>query len=400
MATMSTIRSVETRHCDAGWRNYHFLRITTDDGVVGWSEYDEHLGATGLTTVLEEMAPTLIDEPVEATERIRAKLVGKARQSFTGVMAMALGTIENALLDAKAKELGVPCFDLLGGAVREEIPVYWSHCGSYRISRPEFYEPVETLEDVTALGEEVRDSQFSALKTNIFDFSGDEPTYWAPGFGQPFHPSLTIEDSQIRELRRYLKALREGTGPEVDILLDLNYNAKPEGYIRILQELADFDLFWVEIDSPNAAALADIRSESPHPISSCETLVPHESFVPYLEQQAMDVVIIDALWNGIFQSTKIASMADAHQLHVAPHNYYGHLATFMNAHLAAAVPNLRIMETDIDRIPWDDELFSATPEYRDGKLQLPDEPGWGCEPDEAALERHPPKDADDLDIEA
>ena len=227
---MSTIRSVETRHCDAGWRNYHFLRITTDDGVVGWSEYDEHLGATGLTTVLEEMAPTLIDEPVEATERIRAKLVGKARQSFTGVMAMALGTIENALLDAKAKELGVPCFDLLGGAVREEIPVYWSHCGSYRISRPEFYEPVETLEDVTALGEEVRDSQFSALKTNIFDFSGDEPTYWAPGFGQPFHPSLTIEDSQIRELRRYLKALREGTGPEVDILLDLNYNAKPEGY--------------------------------------------------------------------------------------------------------------------------------------------------------------------------
>ena len=387
---MSTIQSVETRHCDAGWRNYHFLRITTDEGVVGWSEYDENLGATGLTAVLEEMAPTLIGEPVEATERIRAELVGQARQSFTGVMAMAVGTIENALLDAKAKELGVPCVDLLGGAVREEIPVYWSHCGTYRVSRPEWYEPIETLEDVEALGEEVRDSQFSALKTNIFDFSGEEPTYWAPGFGQPFHPSLTIEDAQIRELRRYLEALRDGTGPDVDILLDLNYNAKPEGYIRILRELADFDLFWVEIDSPNAAALADVRHESPHPVSSCEALAPHEAFVPYLREQAMDVVIIDALWNGVFQSTKIASMADAHQLHVAPHNYYGHLATFMNAHLAAAVPNLRIMETDIDRIPWDDDLFTATPEYRDGKLQLPTEPGWGCEPDEAALERHPP----------
>lgn len=387
---MSTIQSVETRHCDAGWRNYHFLRITTDEGVVGWSEYDENLSATGLTAALEEMAPTLIGEPVEATERIRAELVGQARQSFTGVMAMAVGTIENALLDAKAKELGVPCVDLLGGAVREEIPVYWSHCGTYRISRPEWYEPIETLEDVEALGEEVRDSQFSALKTNIFDFSGEEPTYWAPGFGQPFHPSLTIEDAQIRELRRYLEALRDGTGPDVDILLDLNYNAKPEGYIRILRELADFDLFWVEIDSPNAAALADVRHESPHPVSSCEALAPHEAFVPYLREQAMDVVIIDALWNGVFQSTKIASMADAHQLHVAPHNYYGHLATFMNAHLAAAVPNLRIMETDIDRIPWDDDLFTATPEYRDGKLQLPREPGWGCEPDEAALERHPP----------
>ncbi len=397
---MSTIRSVETRHCDAGWRNYHFLRIDTENGVVGWSEYDEHLGATGLTAVLEEMAPTVVGESVDAIERIRAQLVGQARQSFTGVMAMAIGTIENALLDAKAKELGVPCADLLGGAVREEIPVYWSHCGTYRISRPEWYDPITTLEDVTALGEEVRESQFSALKTNIFDFRGDEPTYWAPGFGQPFHPSLTIEDDQIRELRRYLEALREGAGPDVDILLDLNYNSKPEGYVRILQELADFDLFWVEIDTPDAAALADVRRESPHPISSCETLVPHEAFVPYFRERAMDVVIVDALWNGVFQSMKIASMADAHQLHVAPHNYYGHLATFMNAHLAAAVPNLRTMETDIDRIPWDEELFTTVPEYEDGALQLPDSPGWGCEPDEAALERYPPKDTDDLDIES
>ena len=395
---MSTIRSVETRHCDAGWRNYHFLRVTTDEGVVGWSEYDENLGATGLTAVLEEMAPTLLGEPVGATERIRARLVGQARQSFTGVTAMAIGTVENALLDAKAKELGVPCVDLLGGAIREEIPVYWSHCGTYRISRPEWYEPIETLEDVTALGEEVRNSQFSALKTNVFDFSGGEPAYWAPGFGRPFHPSLTIEDEQIRELRRYLEALREGTGPDVDVLLDLNYNAKPEGYIRILRELADFDLLWVEIDSPNAAALADVRRESPHPVASCEALVPHEAFVPYLEERAMDVVIIDALWNGVFQSTKIASMADAHQLHVAPHNYYGHLATFMNAHLAAAVPNLRIMETDVDRIPWDEDLFTATPEYRDGALQLPTEPGWGCEPDEAALERHPPDATENPDV--
>jgi L-alanine-DL-glutamate epimerase-like enolase superfamily enzyme len=387
---MGTIQSVETRHCDAGWRDYHFVRIATDEGVVGWSEYDENLGATGVTTVVEDMASTVTGEPVNAVERVRARLVAEARQSLTGVMAMAIGAIENALLDAKAKEMGVPCVDLLGGAVREEIPVYWSHCGSYRITNPEYYDPVRTLDDVTALGEEVRESQFGALKTNVFDFSGDEPTGWAPGFGRPFHPSLTIEDDQLAAQREYLEALREGTGPEVDILLDLNYNMKPEGYIRLLRELADFDLFWVEIDSPNAAALADVRRESPHPISSCEALVPHEAFVPFLREQAMDVVIVDALWNGIRQTTKIAAMADAHQLHVAPHNYYGHLATFMNAHWAAAVPNLRIMETDIDRLPWDDELFTDAPEYRDGNLQLPDGPGWGCEPDEAALEEHPP----------
>ena len=117
--------------------------------------------------------------------------------------------------------------------------------------------------------------------------------------------------------------------------------------------------------------------------------MPHEAFVPFLYEQAMDVVIIDALWNGVAQTVKIASMADAHQLHVAPHNYYSHLATFINAQWAAAVPNLRIMETDIDRLPWDDELVTATPEYRNGYLQLSDEPGWGCEPDERALDRYP-----------
>ena len=389
MTTTSTIRSVETRHCDAGWRDYHFLRITTDEGVVGWSEYDENLGATGITTVVEDMAPTVVGEPVEAIEGIRARLVPRVRQSYTGVGAMAIGAIENALLDAKAKELGIPCVDLLGGAVRKEVPVYWSHCGTYRITRSEWYDSVNSLEDVTALGEEVRESQFGALKTNIFDFSGDEPQGWAPGFGRPFHPSLTIEDEQLKAQREYLEALREGVGPDVDILLDLNYNMKPEGYIRMLRELADFELFWVEIDSPDAKALADVRRESSHPISSCEALVPHEAFVPFLREGAMDVVIVDALWNGIQQSTKIAAMADAHQLHVAPHNYYGHLATFMNAHWAATVPNLRIMETDIDRLPWDDELFTTTPEYQDGCLQLPMDPGWGCEPDEAALERHP-----------
>jgi len=388
---MGTIESVDTRHCDAGWREYHFLKLVTDDGVVGWSEYDENLGGSGLTAVIDDMASTLLGESVADVERLRARLVAETRQSYTGVAAMAIGAIENAMLDAKAKELGVPCFELLGGAVREEIPVYWSHCGSYRMisSRAEYYDEIESLEEVVALGEEVRESQFPALKTNVFDFRGEEPTNWAPGFGRPFHPSLTIERPQIEELRRYLEALREGAGPEVDILLDLNYNAKPEGYVRILRELADVDLFWVEIDSPSAEALADVRRESPHPIASCEALVPHEAFVPFFRERAMDVVVVDALWNGVFQSAKIAAMADAHQLHVAPHNYYGHLATFMNAHFSAAVPNLRIMETDVDRLPWDDELFTATPEYRSGNLQLPTEPGWGCEPDEDALERYP-----------
>ena len=105
----------------------------------------------------------------------------------------------------------------------------------------------------------------------------------------------------------------------------------------------------------------------------------------------MDVAIIDAVWNGVWQSMKIANSAEAHEVNIAPHNFYGHLASFMNAHFAAAVPNLRIMEIDVDRLPWDAELFTEVPEFVDGHLVVPDRPGWGCEPREEALKAHPPK---------
>ena len=124
-------------------------------------------------------------------------------------------------------------------------------------------------------------------------------------------------------------------------------------------------MFWVEIDSYQPEALGYIRRQSPHPISSCETLLGLREFLPYFREQAMDVAIIDTPWNGVWQSMKIAAAAEAHEVNVAPHNFYGHLCTMMNAHFAAAVPNLRIMEIDIDRLAWDDELFTHVPEYRE-----------------------------------
>ncbi len=386
------VRSIETRHCDAGWRNYHFVKLTTEDGLVGWSEYDEHQGAAGVTSVVQRLTPFVAGERVQDTERVFAKLQARARQSMSGVMAMGIGALENALLDAKAKLLGVPCCELLGGKIRDRIRVYWSHCGTWRIAHPGLHRTTVTgLDGIRALGAEVRESGFTALKTNIFDYRGETVTGWAPGFGHPFQPDQNVERHVIRQLRAHLEAFRDGAGPDLDILVDLNYNAKPEGYLRILRALADLDVFWFEIDTPHPEALADVRRGSPHTISSCESLITPTAFLPYFRLQAMDVAIIDAVWNGVWQSMKIAAIADAHQINVAPHNYYGHLATMMSAHLCAAVPNLRIMETDVDRGPWDDQLFTVAPDIRQGHLHLPDTPGWGTEPDEAALARHPPK---------
>ena len=110
----------------------------------------------------------------------------------------------------------------------------------------------------------------------------------------------------------------------------------------------------------------------------------------------MDVAIIDAVWNGVWQSMKIASAAEAYEVNIAPHNFYGHLSSMMNAHFVAAVPNFRIMEIDMDEVPWRSELFTAAPEIEDGYLTVPTTPGWGTEPIEQALEAHPPRQTDGL----
>ena len=386
------VKSLEILRCDAGWRNYHFLKLTTEDGIVGWSEFDEGFGSPGVSAVIERLAGRVIGQPVFDHERIYTELYCLTRPAAGGVVGEGLGAIENALLDAKAKALGVPCCALLGGKLRDRIPVYWSHCATWRINHPTLYEPaITSLDGVKAIGAEVRERGFTALKTNIFIYERGAPRGWRPGFGVPFAPELNVDKNVLRNLRAHLEAIRDGAGPDVGLLLDLNFNAKTEGYLKILRAIADFDMFWVEIDSYNPPALAYIRRQSPHPVSSCETLLGLREFLPYFREQSMDVAIIDAVWNGVWQSMKIAATADAYEVNIAPHNFYGHLATMMNAHFAAATPNLRIMEIDIDRLPWDEELFTAAPRFEDGRLVLPDTPGWGTEPNEDAIRAHPPR---------
>jgi galactonate dehydratase len=393
MTGNTRVRSVETLACDAGWRNYHFVKITTEDGVVGYSEFDEGFGSPGLGAAIQRLSARVVGQNALQHERIYSELFAATRPSTGGLIAQALGAIENALLDVKGKVLGVPCYELLGGKIRDRIRVYWSHCATWRINHPSWYKPAITdLDGVKAIGAEVREKKFTALKTNIFTYTDGKPQGWRPGFGVPFLPEINVDRRVLRDLRMHLEAIRDGAGPDVDILLDLNFNAKTEGYLKILREIADLDMFWIEIDSFSPEALGYIRRQSPHPISSCETLTGLREFVPFFREQAMDVAIIDTPWNGVWQSMKIAAAAEACEVNVAPHNFYGHLCTMMNAHFSAAVPNLRIMETDIDRLAWDHGIFTYVPEIVDGHLILSDRPGWGTEPNEEAMRAHPPKD--------
>ncbi len=105
----------------------------------------------------------------------------------------------------------------------------------------------------------------------------------------------------------------------------------------------------------------------------------------------MDVAIVDVLWNGYLESLKIATLAESYAVPVAPHNFYGHLASAISGHFAAAVPNLHVMEIDVDGVPWRDEV-TTPPVFDDGHLVLPKGPGWGVEVNEDAVQRAPPSE--------
>jgi L-alanine-DL-glutamate epimerase-like enolase superfamily enzyme len=137
--------------------------------------------------------------------------------------------------------------------------------------------------------------------------------------------------------------------------------------------------------------LARVREATKTPIASLESEHGVASYRPFFQAGAVDVAIIDVVWNGMLESVRIANLADAFEINIAPHNFYGHLASLMSAHMCAAVPNFRIMEYEADDVPWKDDLFTHPPEVSQGMFILPSRPGWGTDVNEEALRAHPAK---------
>ena len=113
------ITQLECLHADGGFRNLDFLKISTDEGLVGWSEYNESFGGMGVTNLIENLAPLLVEQDPRPYEARIAELYAVRRQASGGAVQQAIGAIENALLDIKAKALGIPVYQLFGGPVRE-----------------------------------------------------------------------------------------------------------------------------------------------------------------------------------------------------------------------------------------------------------------------------------------
>ena len=385
------ITNIETFVVDAGWRPWTFVKVETDEGVTGYGECSDGRNPNGVVGTIKDFTPLMVGRDPRAYEMRFWDMIRGSRQSPGGIAAKAIAGIECALVDIKAKALGISVVELFGGPTRDDVRVYWSHCGSSRARNYELIgvPPLKSMDDIAALGREVVERGFTALKTNVI-FPGDTASVHFGGFGGgPGTTDGNVTSQVLRHIETLISTFRAAVGPDVGINLDLNFNFKPEACMRIAKVLEQFDMLWLEIDMYDHEAIRQIKDSTSTKICTGENLYYMREYLPYFECRAADVFMIDVPWNGFAPSKKIGDLANVFQLNVAPHNYYSHLATHMSASLCAVLPNVRIMEIDIDDVPWKDDLTTHVPDIVDGYMKIPTRPGWGTDLNEEVAKAHP-----------
>ena len=163
------ITNIETFIVDAGWRPWIFVRVDTDEGISGWGECSDGRSPYGVTGTVRDLTPLLIGRDPRAYEMRFWDMLRGTRQSPGGIAAKAIAGVELALIDIKARALGISVVELFGGPTREQVRVYWSHCGTSRARNSDLLNtpPLRTMDDIAALGREVVAKGYTALKTNI-----------------------------------------------------------------------------------------------------------------------------------------------------------------------------------------------------------------------------------------
>ena len=384
------ITNIETYIVDAGWRPWTFVKVETDEGITGYGECSDGKAPHGVVGTIKDLTPILLGKDPREFEMRYWDMFRATRQSPGGIAAKAIAGLDCAFIDIKAKALGISVTELFGGPTRESVRVYWSHCGTSRARAADLLgvPRLRTMEDIADLGREVVQRGFTALKTNIV-MPGEPATVYGGGFATGSGSTDgTVTTPMLRHIETLIGTFRDAVGPDVDINLDLNFNFKPEACIRIAKMLEQFNMLWLEIDMYSPDGLRQIKDSTDTKICTGENLYFMRDYLPYFQQRSADVFMIDVPWNGFSQSKKVGDLAEVFELNVAPHNYYSHLSTYMSASLCAVLPNVRIMEIDIDDVPWKDDLVTEPPEIIDGYMTIPKRPGWGADLNEKELVKH------------
>jgi galactonate dehydratase len=357
------VTDIQTHATWAGRRNWVFVKVVTDAGVHGWGEATLEAKERSVRASVQELGQLLLGEDPLAVEHNWQALY---RRFWRGgvVPGTALAALDQALWDIRGKAWGVPVYRLLGGPTRKRIRLY-THVGMYD---PAMIEE-EASRDVA--------NGFTAVKTGAWVGDSELPeAEWLASFAER------------------VGRLREAVGPEVDLMVDNHGRSRPTVAVRLLEALEPHRPLWLEEPVPpeDVEGLARVRAASSRvELAAGERLYSKWDVLPLLQRRLVDIVQPDLCHaGGITECKKIAALAEAHHVDVAPHNPCGPVATAAAAHLAMAVPNFAILEFDRQE-PHRQRLVQDGWTVRAGHLEVPDAPGLGVELDESAIAASPPR---------
>ncbi len=387
------IVDVKTYIVSLGFRNAIFVEVETDEGITGVAE-----------TVMKRKTRT-IDQSIR---ELKSYLVGKDptdiemhwesmyRDSFWvgGPMhATPISVIDCALWDILAKKCGLPVYKILGGPTRKLIPSY-CHC-------PAGSSPEEFAAGIRACS----NRGFRAAKTTLPLYYGGKDTNSTiengssysgfPGQRRKCRETELFDPQVFSRIREFFVAAREAGGGDFGLALDCHGRLNAKSAIHLCRELEGLNLLFVEEPVPpeNPQALRIVRENTTIPIAAGERWATIHGVREFVEMQAVDILQCDIVnCGGITGMKKIAALAEAHYISLAPHNPNGPVATTIAVHFAAAIPNFLILET-IGSVE-DKTLFEILTKHHataeEGYFELPeDRPGFGVELMKASFADYP-----------
>ena len=370
--TITAVKTVSVQ----GSKTWNYVRLETDTGLVGTGE--AHPG-TGIPELVERrLTALLVGRNALNVEPLHNRLLASTTgDSSGGMLVGAIGGVATALWDLNGKALGVPVYQLLGGAYRDRIRLYAD------VGRGVDME--NTPESWAARAREVAAEGFDAIKFDI-DHAADEVSHDRAARG--------LSLAELGRMTALVGAARAALGGSVDLAIDCHGSYHVRDVILLAQRLEPYALMFLEDPVPpeNSDALAKVTRSTPIPICTGEWCYRRDGFRRLVERQACDLVHVDvAATGGVGEAKKIADLADLYYLPFAAHNITSPLGLVASAHVCAAVRNLHSMELPYhaDQVAWRWDLVRGPrPLVRAGRFVVPQGPGLGVELNEEVVNRH------------
>ncbi len=371
------IVKLETFVCNARMRNWIFVKVVTDQpGLWGWGEATLEWHTRSVVGAIEDLSTLLIGEDPRRIEYLWQMMYRQHFWHGNGIVrATAISGIDIALWDILGKSLGVPVHQLWGGPVRDSIRLY-CHLGGGKME--DFYET------------DVRDAK------RFGDLASQAVSDGFTAFKSMAVPStMPIEGTApIRYAEQCVAAMRDAVGPNIDIMVDCHARPSPRMGLQFAKALEPYDLYFFEEPCwpETVEDIALIQRFVKTPIATGERLVSQHAFRPLLEQRACSVLQPDITHcGGLTEARRIAAMAEAYRVALAPHNPQGPVSTAASLEFGFATPAYIICESVHNDVPWRSEVvsegFSIDPQ---GRLVRPNtRPGLGIEINEAEIVKHP-----------